>query len=61
MNMMKKMFKVKKNRKGVIFVGDQLMILVKMIRDGILFDMDLDEKEDEDDEQADGGEENDRD
>lgn len=59
--MMKKMFKVKKNRKGVIFVGDQLMILVKMIRDGILFDMDLDEKEDEDDEQADGGEENDRD
>ena len=59
--MMEKMFKAKKNRKGVIFVSDQLMILVKMIRDGILFDMDLDEKEDEDDEQADGREENDRD
>ena len=59
--MMEKLFKAKKNRKGVIFAGDQLMTLVKMIRDGILFDMDLDEKEDEDDEQADGREENDRD
>ena len=59
--MMEKMLKAKKNRKGVIFAGDQLMILVKMIRDGILFDMDLDEKEDEDDEQTDGREENDRD
>lgn len=58
---MEKLFKAKKNRKTVIFVSDQLMILVKMIRDGILFDMDLDEKEDEDDEQADGREENDRD
>lgn len=59
--MMEKLFKAKKNRKGVIFVSDQLMILMKLIRDRILFDMDLDEKEDEDDEQADGREENDRD
>ena len=58
---MEKLFKAKKNRKGVIFAADQLMILMKLIRDRILFDMDLDEKEDEDDEQADGREENDRD
>ena len=59
--MMKKMLKAKKNREGVILAGAQLMILVKMIREEVLFDMDLDEKEDEDDEQADGREENDRD
>ena len=56
--MMEKLFKAKKNRKDVIFASDQLMILVKMIRDGRLFEMDSDAKEDEGNEQADGREEN---
>ena len=60
-DMIEKMFKAKKNRKGVIFISDQLMILMKMIRDRILFDMDSDEEEEKDNEQADGREENDRD
>ena len=60
-DMMGKLLKTKKKKKSIIFASDQLMVLVKTVRDGILFDMDLDEKEDEDDEQADGREENDRD
>ena len=37
------------------------MVLVKTVRDGILFEMDSDEEEEKDDEQTDGREENDRD
>lgn len=57
-DMMGKLLKTKKNKKSIIFASDQLMVLVKTVRDGILFEMDSDEEEEKDNEQTDGREEN---
>ena len=57
-DMMGKLLKTKKNKKSIIFASDQLMVLVKTVRDGMLFEMDSDEEEEKDNEQTDGREEN---
>ena len=57
-DMMGKLLKTKKNKKSIIFASDQLMVLVKTVRDGILFEMDSNEEEEKDNEQTDGREEN---
>lgn len=57
-DMMGKLLKTKKNKKSIIFASDQLMVLVKTVRDGILFEIDSNEEEEKDNEQTDGREEN---
>jgi len=44
-DMMGKLLKTKKNKKSIIFASDQLMVLVKTMRDGLLFEIDSDEEE----------------
>lgn len=57
-DLMGKLLKTKKNKKSIIFASDQLMVLVKTVRDGMLFKMDSNEEEEKDNEQTDGREEN---
>jgi len=57
-DMIGKLLKTKKNKKSITFAGYQLMVLVKMVQDEILFEMDSDEEEEKDNEQTDGNEEN---
>lgn len=57
-DMMGKLLETQKNKKSIIFASDQLMVLVKTMRDGILFEMDSDVEEEKDNEQTDGREEN---
>ena len=52
-DMMGKLLKTKKNKKSIIFASDQLMVLVKTVRDGILFEMDSDEEEEGDEKEND--------